>query len=344
MRFARSSGFRPPMPFEEVFEMDVSRIERWFQFITGPRVTISTEISGTPYVVNNQADLDYLVGKRVNGWVSVYGSNLHGVSFGVKGVPLDPSVYVYNVDGNGYPLLQADIDKRAALNGMHRELITFQPGANGNLFEYLELDGVNERAYTGFGGASYVENNIFRYCDISRTGDDGGKMSRNMIAEYNYFHDMRPWVDANDGTYYGGPNDVRYPHLDILQVIRGNATIRRNFMWNTTTAPTTSVFLAKPDTGEGSTSLLIEENIMHGSNNYPVQLVNQAASLGGAGATLDGVIVRNNLISKDFGGFGAHPTIPFAVGTLYSDQVSYSGNRWLEDKTAIATPYMAPRP
>lgn len=218
------------------------------------------------------------------------------------------------------------------------------------VIEDFRIDGIDELAYMGVGGDSYAKNILVQRGDISAVGNDPARIFKNSIFRHNYVHDLRGWTVA-DGTYVPNAVDnpsltpnplVVNPHLDCCQALYGQSVIEENWLQNTTGDSSTSVILVKPDSSEDIVSYLIRANYIEGGKAYPIHLVTKNISLTNPGQTVSGVVVRDNLISKNYGNYPADP--PYSVASIYSDCATFSGNVYAEDRSPIPVPFMTARP
>jgi len=313
---------------------NLGALQAWYAANTGPRCTGGPTVSGSPsaYVVSSQAIADALKCGRVDGRVSIPTNGIILEDVTVVGVPRDPDVYDYAIDGSGNPLDATATAKRDAGAALGGQLIYVS--GNNVTVRYSLLDGSNERMYAGFGGLSYATGFYAHHNEITAFGDDAFKLSIGGHYEYNYVHDMTPWVNASYGTYYSGPNNYRYPHQDAFQGIRGNFYLFRNMLLMPTGNSTTSVIIIKNDTGQATDEGQIEENYLEGSNNRPITLSTQNTD--GTGAGISNVYVKDNVWSKNYPSYPGSG--PVSLGTICASwNNSFLGsNAYREDASAVS--------
>ncbi|MBW4329603.1 hypothetical protein KY084_01770 [Stakelama sp. CBK3Z-3] len=330
-----------PLTWESAFERPLHELETWFRVACGSRVPITDTIEAAPYTIATQADADALVGKRVIGWIDITASGIELRDCAVLGAAIDPEAYVYDVDANGWPSGQTAQDKRAALNAMHRQLVMVEAAASNAHIHHIQIDGAGERAYSGIGGASYATGLVVDHCDIAACGDDAIKAPIGAVIERNYIHDMLAWDAAAYGPYYGAPNDVRYPHMDGIQFVRGYGVVQENWLGMPASANCTSAVIVRPDTGQASDTGAFQRNYVAGSNNYPIQFITQNGTLTNPGAVNTGIVIGGNRISRDYSGYADHG--PYSLATQYADTITLDGDTWADDGSAVPVPQLPQR-
>jgi len=350
-------------------------LEAWFRANTGPKIALTKSFTGT-FEVRSQADADRLTGTLVSGRVVIFASHVALGNFAVSGAKRDPAVYDYAVlpadtvidgdyDGRRYrkellragradPRVPGAVAKERALAAMWTPLVSVVNGASHIVIRDFRIDGNDERIYSGMGGTSRSLHVTVERGEIVRTGDDGAKQFTRSTFRHCYIHDLRPWKRESDGPFYSGPNNSRYPHLDPLQATRGDRNlIEGNWLENSyTSTATAGGNLVKPDEGQNITRYTMRRNYMAGGNNYVAHFLNQSGVLDPrGGATVKGIVIRDNLIGRPPAGMrpGAQgqaaktPKSPFSA-PLYADQIRFSGNVWADTREPVPLPLLPTRP
>lgn len=290
----------PAGSYMQAFNSTTAALETWFVNNTGPRVSITNFFSGT-YQVNSQADATALSGTRVTGTVNFNVDDVSAADFEVVGVA-----------GVGL--------------STHYNLLNFVGGVSNINLSYFFVDGLYERAYSGFGGSSYSDNITLYRGEIVRAGDDGGKGFRNSLYQNLYIHDMRPWVPGIDGPYNLSANNIQYPHSDPLQLLRPFNQIYQCWLENTVTDQAISATLWSGDVGQALQDIIISYSYLEGGNTYT------AHATPGAGGTPSNLAILNNLVSRTYGNY---PGTPFSIGTLPPGAITVSGNLWEDTRTPV---------
>lgn len=280
------------------FNSSTATLEAWFQANTGPRVPIVSFYSGT-YEVNTQADASALTGKRVTGRINVNcACNL--ADFEVIGIP-------------------------AVGLSTHYNLINIL--VSNVTVGYFFADGVDERAYSGFGGTGYRTNIYLHHGEIVRTGDDGGKGFTSSRYEYLYIYDQRDWDTGTDGVYNLAANNIQYPHSDSIQFFRPFNTIFRCWLKNGVSDQAISASLWNDDVLVDMTGIIIRQSFIGGGSVYSIHAANTGTS------HPSGQIISGNLFSRSYGGYPGNP--PISLNGVPASAIDITGNVWEDTRTPI---------
>jgi hypothetical protein len=269
-----SYGGRPAqgLTFDQAFASTPSVLENWFQLNTGPRVALTTVLTGTQ-TITTQGQADALVGKLVRGKVVISASDLDLADFGVEW------------DGSGTGVL----------------LIEATDGVDNVHLHHFLADGKYGNISYGVGGTTFSENWLVENGEIRAMGGDGIRTFKNSTYKQMYLHTFRSWNEAVDGVFDPNGSQSLFPHTDGVQTIRSGNTVTECWIENTTATNATSACIVKSDTDEQITSFTMTKCYINGGG-VVFYIDNANSDIDSPGTFLQpiGLVFSNIRVGRDY--------------------------------------------